>query len=227
MGCVPSSVKNKQRCRHQEELGVNPASGPAARREPGAWLGQGCEFSLHRAGPPASSDRWSPPSTNMSGLCLKGWKGLHQRAPGAVWPRVTSAHMRLCSNPLQEVTTTCTRVDHGPPRTFQKQGSSGLSHRGGWVPSLSRAPGCLPGVKAVWGPSPRLCRQEPRTLRSLPVTGPAGHAPYMIFCVVLPYFVVLAAPGGLWDLGAPMRDGTPAVPGKAWNRNRWASEACR
>jgi len=87
---------------------MNPASGPAwcepclrpsCRREPGAWLGRGCEFSLHRAGPPASGDRWSPPSTNTSGLRLKGWKGLHQRAPGAVWPRVTSAHIRLCGHP--------------------------------------------------------------------------------------------------------------------------------
>lgn len=131
------------------------------------------------------------------------------------------------ATPLQEVTTTCTRADHGPLRTFQKQGSSGLPHRGGWVLSLSRAPGRLPGVKVVLGPSSQLCRQEARTLRSLPVTGPAGQVPYMIFCFVLPYFVVLAVPGGLWDLGAPMRDGIPAKAGKAWNRNRWTSEACR
>ena len=33
----------------------------------------------------------------------------------------------------------------------------------------------------------------------------------MTFCFVSPHFVVLAASGGLWDLSAPMRDGSPAM----------------
>lgn len=188
---------------------------PQAQLQDGAWslAGSRPEFSLHRAGPPVLQTGGPLPSTNMSGLCLKGWKGCTKRAPGAVWPRVTSAHMRLCSHPLQEVTTTCTRSGPRSAPHFPEAGLFRFSHRACWVPSLSRAPGCLPGVKAVWGPPPAVQAGAQDTQVSASDRAGRPRSPYMIFCVVLPYFVVLAAPC-LWDLGAPMRDEPQPCQGK-------------